>query len=224
MIAAFFDVDGTLTLSRVWSGLLEYFRVKKKRRMTLIFFRLYHYPLIVLYNMGLIPVTWFRAIWAKHLSWFFRGYTVEEAKEIWDWVVINYINHNLREDVCNLLKEHRQSGHVVVLVSGGPQPLVERIGFEVGAKYALGTVHQIRNGRYTSRGGGPVCIDQFKAILTKQLISDEGLDINLESSYAYADSTGDIPLLEMVGNPVAVYPDREFRPIALERGWRIFPG
>jgi phosphoserine phosphatase len=47
--------------------------------------------------------------------------------------------------------------------------------------------------------------------------------VDLAESYAYADSTSDLHLLEMVGHPVATYPDDGLRPIALERGWQIFP-
>src|SRR5919106_1545789 len=45
--------------------------------------------------------------------------------------------------------------------------------------------------------------------------------IDLSGSFAYTDSITDQPMLEEVGNPVAVNPDRELRRIAEQRGWRI---
>jgi hypothetical protein len=46
-------------------------------------------------------------------------------------------------------------------------------------------------------------------------------NIDLESSYAYSDSVTDLPMMEMVGHPVAVNPDKELRKIAEEREWPI---
>ncbi len=47
----------------------------------------------------------------------------------------------------------------------------------------------------------------------------EGVD--LSASYAYSDSMTDLPMLEAVGHPVAVNPDRELREIAEEKDWQI---
>lgn len=52
-----------------------------------------------------------------------------------------------------------------------------------------------------------------------ELAASEGID--LKGSFAYSDSVTDLPMLELVGNPVAVNPDRELRRIATERSWRI---
>jgi len=45
--------------------------------------------------------------------------------------------------------------------------------------------------------------------------------IDLGGSYAYTDSIADLPMLEAVGHPVAVNPDKELRKQAEERGWDI---
>jgi HAD superfamily hydrolase (TIGR01490 family) len=221
MIAAFFDVDGTLTKTRVWNGLKEYFRVHRLRWWSRFLFDLYHYPLMILYFIKILPEQWFRTIWASHLSWYFRGYSVDDAEEIWNWVVLNYVKYHWREDVRKLIDEHKRDGHLIFLVSGGPQPLVNRIGVEVGADYAVGSLHQVRNGIYTGRESGPICIDQNKVSMVRDLIANKGLNLDLRDSYAYADSVGDIPLLEFVGNPRLVYPNIKLRRIGEERGWEI---
>jgi phosphoserine phosphatase len=53
------------------------------------------------------------------------------------------------------------------------------------------------------------------------LIEQHQLEIDLENSFAYADSLGDIHLLEMVGNPVAVFPDEHLKPVVERRGWPV---
>ncbi|MBW3608149.1 MAG: haloacid dehalogenase-like hydrolase, partial [Actinobacteria bacterium] len=46
-------------------------------------------------------------------------------------------------------------------------------------------------------------------------------NLDLSRSYAYADSISDLPMLEAVGNPVAVNPDRRLTAAAKDRGWRV---
>ena len=49
----------------------------------------------------------------------------------------------------------------------------------------------------------------------------DGLQIDWENSYAYGDSFSDLPVLELVGNAVAVRPEEKLRSLANERGWEI---
>jgi hypothetical protein len=58
-----------------------------------------------------------------------------------------------------------------------------------------------------------------KALAIKQLAERQGID--LSESYAYSDSESDLPMLEVVGHPVAVNPDRELGRVARERGWQV---
>jgi len=74
------------------------------------------------------------------------------------------------------------------------------------------------DGRYTGEmdfyAYGP-----FKAEAMRDLAVFEGID--LAESYAYSDSYTDVPMLESVGHPVAVNPDRVLARLARERGWEI---
>ncbi|HVW44717.1 MAG TPA: haloacid dehalogenase-like hydrolase, partial [Amycolatopsis sp.] len=63
------------------------------------------------------------------------------------------------------------------------------------------------------------CYGEQKAAATKQLAAENGYD--LVQCYAYTDSSTDVPMLEVVGNPAAVNPDRALRKIAVERDWPI---
>jgi phosphoserine phosphatase len=53
----------------------------------------------------------------------------------------------------------------------------------------------------------------------RELAVAEGID--LAASYAYSDSESDLPMLRVVGNPVAVNPDAELRRVARDEGWEI---
>jgi HAD superfamily hydrolase (TIGR01490 family) len=219
--AAFFDVDGTLTHQRVWQGLIDYFNTHRLRRGTYLVFQVYHYALYFLYLVKLIPQVGFRALWAEHLSWLFRGFSIEQATVMWDWVVTERVVPILRPEILAELNQHKRSGDIIFLVSGGPEGLLERIAQEVGADYAIGTRHEIKNGVYTGRSASAACQGESKAAFSRNKIAELGLKIDLSSSFAYADSGGDVAMLSMVGNPVAVFPDDDLRMVAVQRKWKV---
>jgi HAD superfamily hydrolase (TIGR01490 family) len=221
--AAFFDIDGTLTSERTWKGTLGYFQHHGLRRRTHLAYLVVHYPLYYLRRLRLISEGRFRAPWAAHLAWYVRGYTIEQAQEVWNWGVERFLNQYWRPDTRHILDQHRQAGDPVFLVSSGPLPMVERIARELGVDHAIGTRFEVKAGRYTGRALPPVVIDAFKASVTLDYIRSRGLAVDLPASFAYADAVSDLSLLEMVGNPVAVYPDPGLREIAVQRGWRVFP-
>lgn len=223
MRAAFFDVDGTLTTTRVWQGIMDYFRVHRQRRLAHYAFIAYHYPIYALHALKFISQTAFRRPWAAHLGWYFRGYEVEDARAIWNWIVQEYVNLYWRDDVRLILEKHQRDGDLVVLVSGGPMPLLARIGAEIGVEHVVGTGFEVRDGRYTGRPSGPVCLNENKAELAQAYLAERHLEIDFGSSYAYADSISDRGLLQMVGRAVAVYPDAALRALALDRGWQVYP-
>lgn len=221
-IAAFFDLDGTLTSTRVWQGLMDYFRLHGLRRWSHRAFLLYHYPLYFVKRMGLLSEYRFRAPWAAHLGWYFRGFSEAQAGEIWQWVVEQYVSRYWRQDVLRIVKEHQDAGHVVALVSGGPQPLLAQIGKSIGVEIAVGTRFVVDHGVYTGMIEGQTCLGANKVTLARARLLELGLDVDLSASFAYADSITDLPLLEFVGHPVAVYPDRELETLARERGWEVY--
>lgn len=223
MRAAFFDIDGTLTSDRVWKGLMGYFRHHNLRRFTHTAFLSVHYPLYFLRRMRLLSTTTFRARWAANLSWYVRGYTLEQAAAVWDWTVENYLAGVWRTDVRAVLSSHLGDGDPVVLVSSGPLPLIQRVARELGTPYAVGTRFEVRDGRYTGRSLEPVCIGTYKASLAQALLRENGLEVDLRASSAYADSTTDLAMLEMVGRPVATYPDAELQAVARDRSWPVYP-
>ncbi|MBN2551101.1 MAG: HAD family hydrolase [Anaerolineales bacterium] len=221
--AAFFDLDGTLTDDRTWKGILGYFQSHRLRRGTHALFLAIHYPQYAAHRLGLVGVAAFRRNWAAHLSWYFRGYTLEQGQAVWDWAVEHFFSAHWRPETRRILEQHRQAGDLVMLVSSAPHPLVERVAREVGADHALGTRFEVRDGRFTGRSVPPACSDEAKGILAIQYLQQHGLEVDLQASFAYADSIADLPLLTLVGRPVAVYPDESLKSIAHQRGWRIVP-
>lgn len=118
-----------------------------------------------------------------------------------------------------LIDEHHRAGRLVAVISASPDEVAEPLGRYVGADRTLATRSETDEaGIFTGR------IERYmfgesKAEAIRELAAAEG--ISLPDSYAYTDSVTDLPMLETVGHPVAVNPDRELRAIADERDWLV---
>jgi HAD superfamily hydrolase (TIGR01490 family) len=126
----------------------------------------------------------------------------------------------VREDVLQRLREHQTQGHRVIIVSGTLSPLLAAVGQVLGVEETVGTEPVLRDGRYSGATQMPACQGPGKVTRLAQHLGD-ATDIEWQQSYAYADSLTDLPLLERVGHPVAVYPDAELTALARSRGWEI---
>jgi phosphoserine phosphatase len=85
---------------------------------------------------------------------------------------------------------------------------------------AIGTVSEVdASGRYTGRLVGGIMHGSGKAKAVADKAAEHGID--LIECHAYSDSINDLPLLESVGYPHAVNPERELRRIAHARGWPV---
>lgn len=123
------------------------------------------------------------------------------------------------EEALDLIAWHRSEGHRIYIVSASPEEVVVPLARYLGADEAIATRARLDDeGRYSGEvefySYGP-----FKAEKLHELADTEGID--LAESYAYSDSATDLPMLEAVGHPVAVNPDRELSRAARARHWEI---
>lgn len=220
---ALFDLDGTLCSGRIWEGFLKYCLVHRGKRAWMLAFWAGHSPLWLLKKCKLIGEEKFGSKWVEDLSGMFKEASREEVLQGLQWISHNYILGSLRSDIVDILNQHKQSGRMVVIVSAGFSELLEIVGQELGVATVIGTKAEVIDGIYTGRIIKPACFGRNKVKLVKEFISQNGLEIDLSSSFGYADSFSDIPLLKLVGNPVATYPDRALRQFAQDNNWQILP-
>jgi phosphoserine phosphatase len=122
-------------------------------------------------------------------------------------------------EALELIEEHRKAGRKTVIVSSSPAETVEPIGEYLGVDDVIATRARLDDrGRYTGELEF-YAYAAHKAEAIREMAVREGLD--LASSYAYSDSVTDLPMLDLVGHPVAVNPDRELARIAREREWEV---
>jgi HAD superfamily hydrolase (TIGR01490 family) len=118
-----------------------------------------------------------------------------------------------------LAQLHLDAGERVWLVTATPEELAQIIARRLHLTGALGTRSEQKDGLYTGRLVGDLLHGEAKAAAVRELAEAEGLD--LSQCAAYSDSINDIPMLSLVGRPVAVNPDTALRDEAKRRGWEI---
>ncbi len=148
-----------------------------------------------------------------------KGWDQERVKRIVRETLRTVVEPIIYAEAADLIAEHKAAGRLVVIVSASPEEIVAPLGEFLGVDRSLGTRARIDDdGRYT----GLVdfyCAGPFKPVAMAALAQE--MDIDLSASYAYSDSATDIPMMEAVGHPVAVNPDRVLARLAKEREWDV---
>ncbi len=202
-IAAFFDIDGTLFRN---SLMIEHFK------------KLIKYEVID-------PSLWYGHLRDSYSEWErrygeFEDY-LEELAEVYlkelkginkDYIefiasqVIRINGEKVYRYTRSRIEWHKLQGHKIFFISGGPDFLVEKMAEKYGVTEYRGTEYLVDDdNNFTGE------IVKMWNSENKQRALDEFVDryrVDLDSSYSYGDTTGDLSMLRMVGYPVAINPNR----------------
>lgn len=205
------DMMGTLTTGSPFLGVVDWVRhhqSKWQANLTMASIM----PTYVLAKNGVID--W--QAWGQKLMIESLGYikNVDEAKlrQVSEWVVEHDFWRKRREDVIARLVRHREDGAQVYIASSVVEPFIEPFARRIDVKY-IGTPTQIVDGKVKSIGELVANEKKIEQVLSRLAV--DRVDV------AYGDTVLDIPLLEHADHPVAVYPDKKLKTVALERGWEI---
>jgi HAD superfamily hydrolase (TIGR01490 family) len=154
----------------------------------------------------------------QYLSAQCAGWDVQTVRDIVAETLHHIVDPLVYEEAVQLIEEHHHAGRDVVIVSSSGSEVVEPIGEMLGADHVVATRMVIEDGRYTG-GIEFYAYAEHKAAAMLDLAEVE--DYDLFRSYAYSDSATDQPMLELVGHPHAVNPDKVLRREAIERGWPV---
>jgi HAD superfamily hydrolase (TIGR01490 family) len=148
-----------------------------------------------------------------------RGWSQQHIADIVRETLDEVISPIVFAEALELFDEHHAAGRKVVIVSSAPSEVVGPLGEFLGADDVIATRARIDDdGLYTGElefyAYGP-----HKAEAIRALAALEGID--LAASFAYSDSVTDVPMLETVGHPVAVNPDKDLERYARERDWDV---
>ena len=213
-VAAFFDMDGTLLSSNVietylWMRLQDLSAAERASEVGRIAARL----------PGLIRAerrersAFLRAIYREY-----EGASLTELDEVVDALLTEHVLGRLAPAAVRRVREHRAAGHTTILITGAVRPLTRPLAplFDHVEAAELGVDER---GRCTGFLAASPLVGESRAAWMRQWSADHGID--LARSFGYADSYSDLPLLQAVGNPVAVGPDVALFRHARRQRWTI---
>lgn len=213
--AAFYDMDGTLLGANVVHA-YAYYAINEPRfsgrisRAASLVAKLPFYAVADKVDRKV-----FNELFYKNYEGFSEDRLVLLGKEVFD----NVLKPSIFAGAPELIKRSREQGHKQIIVTGAidtiVRPLVEYLGFDDFVANRL----EIKDGYATGRLHKPFIAGANKALWVRRYAEQH--DIDLDRSFAYADSGSDLPLLSVVGNPCAVNPDRSLRTTARAYDWPI---
>jgi HAD superfamily hydrolase (TIGR01490 family) len=154
----------------------------------------------------------------EHLTRLAAGWDVEQVRSIVEETLHDIVDPLVYAEATELINTHREQGHDVVVVSASGEEIVTPIAAMVGATHSIGTRMVVADGRYTGEIGF-YCYGENKALAITELAEEKGY--LLAECHAYTDSNTDLPMLEVVGHPTAVNPNRPLRKVAIARDWPV---
>ena len=134
-------------------------------------------------------------------------------------VILPRLVEQVRPESRELIEMHRAEDREQWIVSASAQGIVEPLAHAIGMTGGIGTRIAVRDGVYTGELDGPFVYGEGKVEAIRAIAEERHYD--LERCFAYSDSISDRPMLELVGHPVAVNPDRGLESLARARGWPI---
>lgn len=139
----------------------------------------------------------------------------DKAEIFWERVVRPAISPLARQ----ALAEHREQDHVIALLSSTTQFVAEPVAAHLELEHILCTRLHVENGRFLGTCERPTCYGSGKVVHAERFAAIHAID--LSQSYFYTDSYSDLPMLQKVGVPRVVNPDRRLRRHARRSGWPI---
>jgi HAD superfamily hydrolase (TIGR01490 family) len=148
-----------------------------------------------------------------------KGWDKTRVSELVRETLTELIDPIIFEEALELIEEHRAAGRLVFIVSSSAEEIVKPLAEYLGVPNVIATRAKTdENGLYT----GELEFYAYAEGKREAILAEaHRRDIDLSASYAYSDSVTDLPMLETVGHPHAVNPDKELRKIAEEREWPI---
>lgn len=146
-------------------------------------------------------------------------YTMEELAELHQRFFSTCIEPLMLPKAEALVTEHRRKGDRILVITATNRFITEPIVRALGIEEMLASDAEIVNDRYTGEPQGVPCFHEGKVTRLRTWLEQH--NENLDGAHFYSDSANDLPLLELVDNPVAVDPDPRLRQAAEAKGWPI---
>jgi HAD superfamily hydrolase (TIGR01490 family) len=167
------------------------------------------------YKQGTLDIFEFLAFSLQPLTQF----SIEQLNTLHKEFMQKYIAPAMTEKGKTQIKQHRDNGDTVVIITATNQFVTQPIADAFMVDDLIATTPEIIDGKYTGKVAGTPCFQEGKITRLNEWL--EKTSHSLQDSVFYSDSHNDLPLLEKVTTAIAVDPDDQLKTIALERNWEI---
>jgi phosphoserine phosphatase len=214
------DMDGTLSTAETWRGVLAWVTAHHPSPAARRFVAI-RLPLVLMAKLGVYDKEAFRGRWLRDEAALLRGVDADGLAAMGEWVVEHHLWPARRQAavdaVASAVDEAQASdpGTELILATGGYQQVGDAFARRLGARLALGTPLELRDGVATGRLAAPTQSGEQKAAAVQARASGG------QVLAAFGDTAADIPLLGLARRSVAVAPDPALRRAAVARGWEI---
>ncbi|MBN1413314.1 MAG: HAD-IB family hydrolase [Spirochaetales bacterium] len=212
--AAFFDIDKTLI--SVFSEQAFALRMLKKGHLG------FHKVLLILFSYivySLIEIKDHEKTKKAAVRLIMKNQPVEKSNRLYDEYFQSTLQYTIYDEMKKEIERHRREGRKLVLISSSVDLIVSRFRDHLNFDKYYAARLEKKDCLYTGEILGRVFNGRRKAEAVREFAEAEKID--LKKSYAYGDYRDDRYMLELVGHPVAVNPDKTLKQIAGERGWAI---
>lgn len=120
---------------------------------------------------------------------------------------------------ADLVEKHRSLGHTLLIITATNRFVTEPIAHRLGIDNLIACEGEIIDGAYTGEPAGVPSFAAGKVTRLEAWLAKHGG--SMTGAWFYSDSHNDLPLLEIVDNPVAVDPDDTLRARAVDMGWPV---
>lgn len=128
----------------------------------------------------------------------------------------------IKPAALDLVRSHLEAGDLCAVVTATNDFVTGPIVRAFGVRNLLATDAEYINGRYTGRIAGTACFREGKVLRVEDWLAQQGLNLgSFDQTFFYSDSINDVPLLQVVTDPVATNPSPALRELAIREGWRV---
>ena len=148
-----------------------------------------------------------------------RGRSLTELAALHQEFMRSKIEPIMLPRAIDLIAEHREQGHHLLVITATNEFITRPIARALGIDDILACRAEIIDGQYTGKPIGIPSYHSGKVTRLNHWLKEH--DAQMNGAYFYSDSHNDLPLLEMVDNPIAVDPDDKLLLRAREAGWPV---
>ncbi len=152
------------------------------------------------------------------LSWL-KGLREDTVIKLCNEVFKDSLVETIRPEILVTLEKHREQNGAAVLLSSASAPICDPVSKHLVLDDVICTHLSSENGILMGSTDGKLVYGMEKKNRLLSYCNEYGYDPR--DAYYYGDSHTDHHVMEAVGNPVAVSPDRRLRKIATGKNWPI---